>query len=63
MHETMRVKQRKRGRDVSHMTARLPVRSASQLAEILGSWPLAPAMLERVEFAPSDSTAPEAPGA
>jgi DNA uptake protein ComE-like DNA-binding protein len=40
-----------------------PIQDARQLATILGSWPLAPAMLERVEFAPSDSTAPEAPGA
>jgi len=40
-----------------------PIQDANQLAKILGSWPIAPAMLERVEFAPSESTAPEAPGA
>jgi helix-hairpin-helix protein len=40
-----------------------PIQDASQLARILGTWPVAESMLDRVEFAPSESTAPEAPGA
>ncbi|PYM92993.1 MAG: hypothetical protein DME04_13140 [Candidatus Rokuibacteriota bacterium] len=40
-----------------------PIQDASQLAKILGMWPVSEAMWERVEFIPSDSTAPEAPGA
>jgi DNA uptake protein ComE-like DNA-binding protein len=39
-----------------------PIQDASQLAKILGT-PIAPATWERVEFDPSESTAPEAPGA
>jgi len=40
-----------------------PIQNASQLAEILREWPVAETMWERVEFDPSDGTAPEAPGA
>jgi len=40
-----------------------PIQDASQLARILGTWPVAESMWDRVEFAPSESTAPEAPGA
>jgi len=40
-----------------------PIQDANQLATILGTWPATEAMWEQVEFAPSESTAPEAPGA
>ena len=40
-----------------------PVRDADQLATILSGFPLNEALRERTDFAPSDSTAPEAPGA
>ena len=40
-----------------------PIQDESQLAKILGTWPIPPALWERLEFAPSESTAPEAPGA
>jgi DNA uptake protein ComE-like DNA-binding protein len=40
-----------------------PIQDARELTKILGSWPITPAMLERVEFSPSEGTAPEAPGA
>ncbi len=40
-----------------------PIQDANQLASILGTWPVAETIWERVEFAPSESTAPEAPGA
>ena len=40
-----------------------PIQDANQLASILGTWPVAESMWDRVEFAPSESTAPEAPGA
>jgi len=40
-----------------------PIQDANQLASILGTWPVAETISERVEFAPSESTAPEAPGA
>lgn len=40
-----------------------PIQNADELAEILRSWPVAPALWDRVEFDPADSTAPEAPGA
>ena len=40
-----------------------PIQDAAQLAKILGSWPIAPAMWERVEYDPAENTAPEAPGA
>ena len=40
-----------------------PVRDADQLATILSGFPLNETLRERADFAPSDSTAPEAPGA
>jgi len=40
-----------------------PIQDANQLASILGTWPVAETIWDRVEFAPSESTAPEAPGA
>ena len=40
-----------------------PIKDADELAKILGSWPIAQAFWERVEFDPAESTAPEAPGA
>jgi hypothetical protein len=40
-----------------------PIQDASQLATILRAWPVAEAIWERVEFDPSETTAPEAPGA
>jgi len=40
-----------------------PIKDPDDLAKILGPWPIAEAIWERVEFDPADSTAPEAPGA
>ena len=40
-----------------------PIQDADQLKKVLGSWPIAPTMWERVEYSPAESTAPEAPGA
>ena len=40
-----------------------PIQNASQLAVILRAWPVVDAIWERVEFDPSEPTAPEAPGA
>jgi len=40
-----------------------PIEDAGQLATILKGHPISEALRERVDFAPSDSTAPEAPGA
>ena len=40
-----------------------PIQDESQLATILRAWPVAEALWERVAFDPSESTAPEAPGA
>jgi competence ComEA-like helix-hairpin-helix protein len=40
-----------------------PIQDARQLATVLGAWPVAEAIWEHVEFDPSDTTAPEAPGA
>ncbi len=40
-----------------------PVKDADQLATILKGFPLNETLRERADFAPSDSTAPEAPGA
>jgi helix-hairpin-helix protein len=40
-----------------------PIQDAGQLAKILGPWPVAETLWERVDFAPSEATAPEAPGA
>ena len=40
-----------------------PIQDAGQLAKILRPWPVTEAIWERVDFDPSESTAPEAPGA
>jgi len=48
---------------VRHRAQSGPIKDAAQLAEILGEGSVTPALLAHVDFAPSDSTAPEAPGA
>ncbi len=48
---------------VRHRARSGPIKDGAQLAEILGSESVTPSLLEHVDFAPSDSTAPEAPGA
>ena len=40
-----------------------PIVDADQLARILGGRPAPESFSERADFSPSDSTAPEAPGA
>lgn len=40
-----------------------PIKDEHQLIKILGSRPALEALSERADFSPSDSTAPEAPGA
>jgi competence ComEA-like helix-hairpin-helix protein len=40
-----------------------PIRDERQLASILGGLSLPETLSERADFSPSDSTAPEAPGA
>jgi DNA uptake protein ComE-like DNA-binding protein len=40
-----------------------PIADGHQLSAVLGGRPLTADILERVDFAPSDTTAPEAPGA
>jgi competence ComEA-like helix-hairpin-helix protein len=40
-----------------------PIRDERQLASILGGLSLPESLSERADFSPSDSTAPEAPGA
>jgi hypothetical protein len=40
-----------------------PIKDADQLATILAGYPLSDALRARADFAPSDDTAPEAPGA
>ena len=40
-----------------------PIEDVGQLAKILGRWPVAAVMWERVDFGPAEDTAPEAPGA
>ena len=48
---------------VRHRAQSGPIKDGAQLAEILGAESVTPTLLEHVDFAPSDSTAPEAPGA
>jgi DNA uptake protein ComE-like DNA-binding protein len=48
---------------VKFRSAHGPVKDADQLAAILVGFSLDEALRERADFAPSDSTAPEAPGA
>jgi len=40
-----------------------PIQDAAQLARILRQWPVAETLWTRVDFAPAEPTAPEAPGA
>ena len=40
-----------------------PIQDAAQLKTILRPWPVAEILWERVDFAPAEATAPEAPGA
>ena len=40
-----------------------PIKDADHLATILRGYPLTETLRERSDFSPSDSTAPEAPGA
>jgi len=40
-----------------------PITDGHQLSAVLGGRPLTAAILERADFAPSETTAPEAPGA
>ena len=48
---------------IRHRARSGPIKDAAELAEILGSNALTPVLLEHVDFAPADTTAPEAPGA
>ena len=48
---------------LDYRTQHGPIRDANQLATILRPWPVEQAIWEQVDFAPADSTAPEAPGA
>lgn len=40
-----------------------PIADGQQLSAVLGGRPLTAAIIERADFTPSESTAPEAPGA
>jgi len=40
-----------------------PIADEHQLSAVLGGRPLTAAILERADFSPSETTAPEAPGA
>jgi len=48
---------------VKFRTQHGPIKDAQQLATVLNAGPLAPVFAECGDFAPADSTAPEAPGA
>ena len=48
---------------VAFRTEHGPIQDAGQLANILRPWPVAETIWERVDFAPAEATAPEAPGA
>jgi competence protein ComEA len=48
---------------VKFRSAHGPIKDADQLATILRGFPLTEALREHADFSPSDSTAPEAPGA
>ena len=48
---------------VRHRAEHGPIKDADELATILGGHPLTKALRELADFSPSDSTAPEAPGA
>jgi DNA uptake protein ComE-like DNA-binding protein len=40
-----------------------PIADAQQLRAVLGGRPMSTAFIDRVDFAPAETTAPEAPGA
>ena len=40
-----------------------PIQNAAELTRVLRGWRLSAADLERLDFDPADSTAPESPGA
>jgi DNA uptake protein ComE-like DNA-binding protein len=40
-----------------------PIRDAAELASVVGAGKVSASVVERIEFDPADSTAPEAPGA
>jgi hypothetical protein len=40
-----------------------PIENEQQFGTILGGRPMPAAMLDRLDFSPSEATAPEAPGA
>jgi DNA uptake protein ComE-like DNA-binding protein len=40
-----------------------PIADGQQLSAVLGGRPMTAAILERADFAPSENTSPEAPGA
>ncbi len=40
-----------------------PIQDAAELSRVLHGWRLSAADLERLDFDPADSTAPESPGA
>jgi DNA uptake protein ComE-like DNA-binding protein len=40
-----------------------PIADAQQLRAVLGGRPMSTALIEQVDFAPAETTAPEAPGA
>jgi hypothetical protein len=48
---------------VRHRSQSGPIKDPAELAEILGRGSVTADMLAHVDFAPADSTAPEAPGA
>ena len=53
----------KREAIVRHRATNGPIKDASELAAIVGRDAVTPALLAHVDFAPAESTAPEAPGA
>jgi DNA uptake protein ComE-like DNA-binding protein len=53
----------KRDAILRHRAQNGPIKDASELAEIVGRDAVTPALLEHVDFAPAETTAPEAPGA
>ena len=48
---------------LEYRTTHGPITNKSQLMQILRPWPMADSIWERVDFTPSETTAPEAPGA
>jgi DNA uptake protein ComE-like DNA-binding protein len=48
---------------VRHRAEHGPIKDARELADLVGGSRLAGSVTDRVDFAPADSTAPEAPGA